>query len=166
MARHANFCLSCGAFREGFPHTQYSEGEERPASERLLEDCGLRQVRELVARRVSSVTTLAILAWVFIAVAEVSSYVIIPRLTEGLFPESVPLECWVMLSSGLCALMSALLCRRRGYWDLAAVSCAVAACMPLALVLAGDVYGLVYVAAGLLVTLRVFKTRWAFSRPS
>lgn len=166
MHPHANFCLSCGAFRGGFPHTQYSEGEAKSTVEATIEDCGLRQVREVLARRVSSVTTLVILVWVFIAVAEVSSYVIVPRLTEGLFPDDVPLECWVMLSSGTCALMSALLCRRRGHWDLAAASCAVAACMPLALVMAGDVYGLAYMAAGLFVTLRVFKTRWAFSRSS
>lgn len=166
MSPHANFCLSCGAFRDGFPRAQYSEGETRPDVEGIIEDCGLRQVREALARRVSSVTTFVILVWVFIAVVEVSSCVIVPRLAEGPFPEDVPLECWVMLSSGACALVSAMLCRRRGHWDLATVSCAVAACMPLALVMAGDFYGFAYMAAGLLVTLRIFKTRWAFSNSS
>ena len=73
-------------------------------------------------------------------------------------------EGLIMLSSGVCALIGALFCRRKGQWNIVAAACATASIIPLMLVPAGDISGLLYASVGLAVTLRVVRTRWASAR--
>lgn len=162
----ANFCLSCGEFRRGFEHTQYSDRVSEGTVDERIEECGLRQVREYTARRVTAVTAFALWVWVFLSVTEGAVFILAPEAVAGsyLFSETLLFEGLIMLSSGVCALIGALFCRRKGQWNIVAAACATASIIPLMLVPAGDIAGLLYASVGLAVTLRVVRTRWASAR--
>ena len=131
-----------------------------------IEECGLRQVREYTARRVTAVTAFALWVWVVLSVTEGVVFVLAPEAVAGsyLFSETLLFEGLIMLSSGVCALIGALFCRRKGQWNIVAAACATASIIPLLLVPAGDIAGLLYASVGLAVTLRGVRTRWASAR--
>lgn len=178
-----DFCSWCGAYCEqpagsapvpDGAQQGVSGGEFQQADPYL----GREDLRKMVEDSVHQLTIVMLLIWVFMSLFEGIGGIIMagdesvvgrimsmsPGYEKGMIESDIITLGTILVASGLLALFSVVLCRRKRLWRGALLACvASASVMVLPAILFSDVISFVYVMMGVVVSLRIWQGRGVFA---